>query len=597
MPAGFRSETLSLADFFRLGRFRVPDYQRPYSWTTREAEQLLDDIAVARDDSVDSDAEETGYFLGSVLLMSARARSLPGNSQSGTPEASPVVYDIVDGQQRIVTLTMLLALLRDLLGNEASAFKSALNDLIWDTSTSGSREPRVSLRERERRFLRDFAQEPGGTEIMPPEDDLSLGEGRMLAVREHLAEALVGLSREELETLARYLMDFCHFSVITTRSVDRAHRMFTVLNNRGRPLDRNDILKAQLLGGIAADRQQQFTEVWDGLEQRLGNEFDSLFSHIRSIELRARTGIISGISDLVEQAGGVEPFFQRTLQPYARIYETLQVRPVAKPADRSPVSRYLTYLGWLNSTDWMPPAMLFWHQCNGDPARLETFLCRLDRLAYALRMLGIGGDKRVTRFNALTAALREGRDLSLADSPLELSRDELRNINYNLRNLHTRSQLTCKLVLLRINDRMAGVPQDLDPASFTVEHVLPQKPSRSSDWRQWYQSADERERCTQSLGNFVLVTRSENDRARNLELARKLEVYFSGGPDAALHITRDLLGVTEWRPAQVLAREENLIEAIRALWQLELPRTSNGNDGATAPEPQPARRKRRRTGT
>ena len=144
-----------------------------------------------------------------------------------------------------------------------------------------------------------------------------------------------------------------------------------------------------------------------------------------------------------------------------------------------------------------------------------------------MRIVGLGAEKRQGRFNSLLNAIKTGA-IDGPDSPLELSREENRSIAYNLRNLHSRSQLTCKLLLLRLNDEIAGKPQNLDPGDYTVEHVLPQRPGRNSQWRTWFPQPDERERSTHSLGNLVLVTREQNERARNADFARKLVAYFSG---------------------------------------------------------------------
>src|SRR5690606_162857 len=76
--------------------FEIPHYQRPYAWETVQALQLLDDLEFAVDRGDDE------YFLGSLVLIQE-------------DEDSPKVY-VVDGQQRLTTLTILLAILRDLAG-------------------------------------------------------------------------------------------------------------------------------------------------------------------------------------------------------------------------------------------------------------------------------------------------------------------------------------------------------------------------------------------------------------------------------------------------------------------------------------------------
>ncbi len=598
MSSGFQSATFSLGQLLASRfAFTVPDYQRPYSWTVEEAEQLLDDLNLALDDVAETKSakgaseEEAGYFFGAVLLM---AHAIQPSNQA--PGQMPRPHDIVDGQQRLVTLTILLAVLRDLVAELGGSIEAVVQPLLW-SGTGPDATPRLSLRGGENNFLRAFVQEAGASSIMLSDDDLTPGEARMLAVREFLASELLALSRGDLERFAAYLVNSCHFAVITTTTVDRAHRIFSVLNERGRPLARNDILKAQILGSIPKTRRTHYTEAWDRIERELGGDFESLFSHVRAIEDRGRSKIIGGIADLMAARGGAEPFFEQVLEPYAAIFAALKSPGVAtgvqQSSDQITIARSLTYLGWLGSADWMPAAMLYWRKSEGNASSVATFLVRLDRLAFGLRLLGIGVDKRRARMQALVNAVRQGAALDAPDNPLEFARDELRNIHYNLRNLHARSQLTCKLVLLRLNDEIAGNMHDVDPARLTVEHVLPQKPARSGQWREWFPDADEREACTQSLGNLVLLRKDENERARNLELARKQALYFARGRDAALAITRDIFGLETWRPTEIKAREEKLLARLVQLWRLA-PEIERSADPDVKPDqPPPPRRKRR----
>ena len=89
--------------------FSVPRYQRPYSWTTAEAGQLLDDVLAAAGIGGDPAAAEPDYFLGAILLLDGRGGDLPK-----AREREPRMFEIVDGQQRLVTLAILAAVLRDL---------------------------------------------------------------------------------------------------------------------------------------------------------------------------------------------------------------------------------------------------------------------------------------------------------------------------------------------------------------------------------------------------------------------------------------------------------------------------------------------------
>lgn len=563
----------------------VPSFQRPYSWE-EQVGQLLDDILSAMAEDVEWAGDEEGYFLGTMVL------TLPDGEPAASDGGEPRRRSIVDGQQRLLTLTILIAVLRDLADDRDLAFAGELEPLLRaGFAADGRRRARLVLGGEDQAFLEEMVLAPGASVLMPEDDDLTDSQERILAAREYILAELHDKPDRELADLARYLASSCAAAVLGTRGLDRAFRYFEVLNNRGLPLESKDILKAQILGLVPAERRDVYADRWQAIESRLQDRLGELFSHIRTIEGRGRERIVEGVGDLVAQAGSAERFFDEWLEPYAGIMMAILEAEGPTPA----ASRTLGYLDWLGSADWMPPAMLYWHQVGGYPARIEAFLLRLDRLAYSLRLLGIGADKRKTRFRQVLAAVRQHRG-DADDGPLELTREECRNINYNLKSLHSRSQLTCKLLLLRVNDEIAGAPQNLDPTRYTVEHVLPQRPGRGSRWRTWFASADERETATQSLGNLVLVTLGQNSKARNAELERKLAVYFDpdGGP--VPHITADLKGIEAWTPADVAAREARILASVDRLWQLDTQR-GDGLPGEAADRVQPRpRRKVRRFG-
>ena len=567
MLSGFTAKPLALGNLLSAPyAFQVPSFQRPFSWTTKEAGQLLDDLTVELEEqTVGGHGSIEGYFLGTMLLMEP-SPAAPLFAAAGTARR----HDIIDGQQRLVTLTILLAVLRDILAQRGMPLPAGLEELIECRETGGTRRQfRVELRERDRDFLTTYVQEPGASALAPAADNLTEAESRILAVRDHFLAELDGRNDAELIRIATFVAEACHVALISATSIDRAHRIFTVLNDRGRPLARNDILKAQVLGQIDDASRPAALSVWDRTAALLGDDFEQVFSHIRAIEAGPKSQIISGIRETIHAAGGARVFVEAVLEPHGRAFHVIRNACHTGSPQSAEINRMLRYLGWLGSSDWVPPALLWWRLHDGEPQKLATFLAALERLAYLLRLLGVGTDKRLARFHAVVLAIRRGVALDARNSPLQPSREEQRNILYNLRNLHTRSPLTCKLVLLRLNDELGGAPQDLSPADYTVEHILPQKPGRASAWRSWFPTADEREACTNSIGNLVLVTREQNDRARNAELARKLEIFFHAPGAPVPRITAELEGIAEWRAPQLLAREERLLGLVRAIWKID----------------------------
>lgn len=113
--------------------YQIPPYQRPYSWEAENVQQLLDDIWEAYGQ------QENEYFIGSLITIERQTDRL---------------YDVVDGQQRLTTLNLILARLRDRLSHEAAKVELGKRILPRNVLTGQAEAPRLLLRDRDRVFFR-----------------------------------------------------------------------------------------------------------------------------------------------------------------------------------------------------------------------------------------------------------------------------------------------------------------------------------------------------------------------------------------------------------------------------------------------------------
>jgi hypothetical protein len=571
MFLGLPTASLTLTNLFSAPfHFSVPCYQRPYSWTAAEAGQLLDDILSASGLGGVAGTEEPDYFLGTIILIDGTGGDLPK-----ARDRDPRLFEIIDGQQRLVTLAIAAAVLRD-LGTERWRWgaRNRLDQLIAADSAATKQHGvkfRVEVSAREQAFLETFVQMRGACSGTPVEETKTDAEDRLLKVRDHFIRELSSLDEGDRRRLSDYLCDQCHFVVVLTRDIDRAHRLFTVLNERGRALQRNDILKAELLKNIPDERQAAALEKWDAAAQLLGAKFEPFFSHVFSIYGRGDTKIIAGVRRTINEVGGPEAFLNEVVGPLSKAYDTvLRAADVNLNLDPD-ARRYLVYLGRLSEGDWVPAAMLAVHQYADDPERATLLLQEIDRVVHLLRVLCLGAGKRVRRLGNIVAHIKSRAPVTPGEGPFQLSRDELRNIGYHLRTMYRRDAQVCKQLLLRLNDELTRSTTVLDPKDYSVEHVLPQRPGATSEWRRWFADAEEREACTESLGNLVAVTQKQNDRARNQEFSRKREIYRGTDDDPpVLAITRDVFDTSVWRAAEIRAREAKLLGLMRDIWSIDI---------------------------
>lgn len=580
MTSGLQSSSFAIADILS-GPFllNVPVYQRPFAWTPEEAGQLLDDIIEAA--AIETDGRpDPDYFVGSVLLMDSSGVA-PVTLSKSMPFRE---FDIVDGQQRLVTFLTLIAVLRDLEKDAKGSIAKRAGEMMMAKLRSGffrSERYRIHLAQRGQNFLEKFVLEPGATRRAPAEDLEPGPESALLQVRDHFIAALSAYTPAVRRQIFDYATQKCEVVVILSDDIDRAYRMFIVLNERGKSLQRNDILKADVISRLATADMAWAVKAWDETSAELGGEFETFFSHLRTIYGHSRTQVVSAVRAVVREEGGAAGFIRNALLPLAETFSALRRNDRTVQGLTARMRWYLHYLNRHPEGDWAPAAMLALRNRFDDPDGTERILAEIDRLAHLLRLLCLGAGRRSKRFADVVIAMRNGEVLDASHPVFAISRDETRNIAFHLRDLHKRNQKMCKLLLLRLNDEISGSVSNLDPNAYTIEHVLPQRPPNASEWRRWFPSAEMRAQCTESLGNLVLISQAQNDKARNALFADKKKIFSQG---QVLPITRDVLECAEWHKFEIDAREEHLTGIIRRIWRIDLP-ASKGTGAGKDPLP------------
>lgn len=164
--------------------FTIPDYQRPYSWGTEQTLQLVD----ALDGALDRDADEP-YFLGSLVLLRDNGHRA----------------EVIDGQQRLTTLSILFAVMRDATDN--SSLSKELSDFILEPGkiTAGTKpKPRLTLRDRDAPFFNnEFVRVIGNIEKLIALDNNAIGNDAQRNIRDNAAALQVRLDSWDQHRLER----------------------------------------------------------------------------------------------------------------------------------------------------------------------------------------------------------------------------------------------------------------------------------------------------------------------------------------------------------------------------------------------------------
>ncbi|WP_026152453.1 DUF262 domain-containing protein [Actinopolyspora halophila] len=540
--------------------FRIPDYQRPYAWEPEQAGQLFADLVEA----LENDQEEQ-YFLGSIVLVK------PPNTAR---------CDVIDGQQRLTTLTILLAVLRDLAAEEQVAAK--LDEMLREAGNpllGLESKPRLRLRPRDAGFFRRYVQERNGSEELVALRPETLDTESQRCIRANLKafrDELVNWSDVDRQRLGGLVASRTYLVVVQTSDVDSAHRIFSVMNDRGLDLSPADIFKSKVIGALPEGVSDEYAVKWEDTEQSLGrDEFAGLFVHLRMLfaKERGKRVLLKEFPEhvldryLPEHA---KEFVDEVLLPYAEAYESIRDRSYSAPEDAERINAWFGRLAQLDNSDWIPPALwaLRWHAA--DTEWLDAFFRKLERLATSMFIRRVYTSPRADRYAELLRELDAGHGLD-ADS-FELKPNEKRDTLACLDGELYLSKKVRKYVLLRLDETLAGADAGAtyDGKVVTVEHVLPQNPKEGSAWLAAF-TEEQREYWTHRIANLVLLNRRKNSQAQNYEFGEKRGRYFFAAKSGAtiFVLTNQLLSVDEWTPALLEQRQRELVGVLAEEWGLD----------------------------
>ncbi len=500
------------------------------------------------------------YFLGSIVLV-----------KGDSPDAQ-----IIDGQQRLTTLAILLSVIRSKVG---AKYAEGLTRLIKETGNPITGTPdrhRLTLRELDAQFFRQYVQDEAAIEKLLKLDRARLSDSQC-NIRDNAAlfdQRLQGWTEEQCVRLAQFVATRCFLVVVSTSDFDSAYRIFSVLNTRGLDLSDADILKAEIIGRITpVSRRDEYTKKWVEAEEALGREpFNDLFAHIRMIhrKAKARGTVLAEIHEYAKPTANPTLFIDDELLPYAEAFKLLRVGPFRAERGAEEANKILRWLRRLDNVDWIPPAILYLTRHREDSAAIGVFLKDLERLAAAMWVLGVYINERIERYGALITEIERGDDLSQGGSALQLRDAERQNIVRLLDGpVYLMQAKVRSYVLLRLDEALTERGAEYEREYVTVEHVLPQQPSTGSQWLVWFPDEALRTQWVHRLANLVLLSQRKNSAASNYDFEAKKERYFAprrGTTPFAL--TAQVLSERDWTREVLQRRQADLVAKLREVWRL-----------------------------
>lgn len=536
--------------------FEIPPYQRPYAWEVEQASELLSDLVEAMEQEGGAEV----YFLGSIVLIKRPA----------SPEAK-----VVDGQQRLTTLTILLSVMRDLTSDFETKFERRAYVHQKASADKGTTDRyRLLLRDQDRAFFLKTVQAMDATSNLPSPQTLEGSRQRIAENAAFFRAELEKMEEARRNRLFAFIVQPCYLVVVAVPTQEHARRIFTVLNARGLDLAPTDILKAGLLERAGSEKEKDLARRWEEIELELGRDrFVELFGQLRMIFERekARSALDIGFARAVPAFNGdAESFVSDILEPVASA-SALVAQPVAF-AKRygADAARALRSLHRIDNKDWLPPMLLTLWRTPDDVTGVTAFTCDLERLAYFLFVVRADVNERIARFAAVMDEI-EPRPGKGGSSGIALTQAEQVQFLQALGGPLYRKSRVCKPVLQRLDEALSsGGAIYEDPTS--IEHVLPQTVEAEGEWAAWFPDAAERDFWTHRLANLVFLTTRINIKASNWDFERKKKTYFATKDGISpFPLTQSVLQSDgqAWTSDLLTARQEFLLDKLAGVWRLQ----------------------------
>jgi uncharacterized protein with ParB-like and HNH nuclease domain len=528
--------------------FRVPVYQRSYAWEVEKASQLLDDLIAAYQEHEHRSGYD--YFIGTFIFCK---------------DDYQMTYEIVDGQQRLITLLLILAVLRDKFSSDN---KEDLHKYIVRDENSLSKRPRsirVVLRERDSKLFETWLGEPGST-CKPLTEGDSESLDKIRDVLTELHDELKGTSSAEAKKLALYILNNCKCIFASTSSTHTAHALFKSVNSPGTPLTEIELVRSLVFGEMPDMREKKkLADAWDFMEDKIGvPDFENYIRIVANTITNIRkTDDLYDIYEKIARDRNSRNNFGQKILAFASMYFDVEHSSL-NVGDASPaVQRSLRFLNALNSDEWRSAALL-WLANSGSstshtPIETAKFFRALEALCLGMAILKLNESKRSSRWRRVMDRISSGDVLSSSTSELYLSQAERQKISEILDKPIPKGSAFLKPLLLRLNAEIAdGNFQFILPDKAELEHVLPQRPAANSEWARIFPQEAERRKLADLLGNYALVSRASNARGGNKSFHEKKQIYFKLGDHQSFAITSNITTFDDWTPDVIIERTRTL---------------------------------------
>lgn len=546
-------------------RYRVPLFQRDYAWEEDQWEELWADIM-----ALDASPEGGDHYLGALVLQ-------PGGERSE--------YRIIDGQQRLVTLSILaLAVIKRIEqlaveGQEPDDNRERAR-LLRDSFVSKKdpaslqHRPRVVLNQRDNNFYATYLV---NVREYPRPRTLQGSERRLYDAQlwfdERINRRFERPSGAELVAfLDRIVARRLRFIEIIVQNDETAFTVFETLNARGMALGTADLLKNFLFSKAAAGGQgdlEQANLLWQRILEHVPMEqlstmlFHQLAGQVPEIREKR---VFAEVKQIVNTRSGAVFEFLEQMVDTAILYSALDDPEADLWTDYPDCRGPLRVLKLLSMHQCRPLLLVAFRRFQDQPPKLARLFQAVVTTSVRSSVMHVntGDVQRAYHLAALKTdrgELRSPAQIARALRPIYGSDEDFRQ-RFEMLSLNprARSKQLVRYLFARLEAAAGGQAIHFEEGSVTIEHILPENPAHP--WEAF--SGAERERDLCRLGNLTPLEGALNRSIGASGYERKREVYAKSGFILTRTITAE-----EWSPSAIRERQRHLAELAVKAWSIE----------------------------
>lgn len=522
--------------------YKIPNYQRPYSWTDEQVDRLWDDLYIAYQNNNENKEIDANYFLGSLIVVKQ-----PNGFE-----------DVVDGQQRLTTMMILFNVVKSLfptINKDVDAIDNPnvikigkINSCIKNTNDI-SRLRLYTHESHQNDFNNYILSNSDFSELPKPskKEIQNAPKFRFINTALIFYDKLKLMNEEDVGNFINYLFNQVKIIKITCSDRAFAIKLFQVLNDRGLDLSAADLIKSILLSSLKDDiNHGSFVADWQASEQLTENldvNLTDLFTFYEYY-LLGKNPKKSLVDELETAFQGKDA--NTIIRDFKSFIITYDNEIYNKKYDKVIYSfKYLTWTAY-----WKTILLTALHSNYPDTEKLKK---SLNRFYYLNWISGrtLSAIKQ-TSFNIISA-VKEKKTITEIDSIFETKLKSDKVIEAVLRNLagniYFEPWVKPLFILVEYKQTDTSFPTWIEwNRELQLEHIMPQTFSNKNEWN--HINVDIGNSYLHTAGNLTLLSSKKNIEAQNYSFEDKINIYQGLGKEQ-----NKADGITSFRICQKIVDE------------------------------------------